>query len=64
VKSKNVHSEEVVIEVLQILEDNIIRGIAMQSTDGLRRGDEVKNTQEPITVPVGKQVLGHIFNAL
>ncbi|GHV23376.1 hypothetical protein FACS1894176_03610 [Bacteroidia bacterium] len=61
---KNVHGEEVVIEVLQILEDNIIRGIAMASTDGLRRGDEVKNTQAPISVPVGKEVLGHVFNAL
>lgn len=64
VLSKNVHEEEVVIEVLQILEDNIIRGIAMASTDGLRRGDEVKNTQAPISVPVGKEVLGHVFNAL
>jgi F-type H+-transporting ATPase subunit beta len=36
----------------------------MQSTDGLRRGDEVKNTQAPISVPVGKEVLGHVFNAL
>jgi F-type H+-transporting ATPase subunit beta len=36
----------------------------MQSTDGLRRGDEVKNTQSPISVPVGKEVLGHVFNAL
>jgi F-type H+-transporting ATPase subunit beta len=54
----------VVIEVLQILEDNVVRGIAMQSTDGLRRGDEVKNTQSPISVPVGKEVLGHVFNAL
>lgn len=36
----------------------------MQSTDGLRRGDEVENTQNPISVPVGKEVLGHVFNAL
>ena len=36
----------------------------MQSTDGLRRGDEVENTQHPISVPVGKEVLGHVFNAL
>jgi F-type H+-transporting ATPase subunit beta len=55
---------QVIIEVLQILEDNIVRGIAMDSTDGLRRGDEVKSTHEPIKVPVGKEVLGHIFNAL
>jgi F-type H+-transporting ATPase subunit beta len=55
---------QVVIEVLQILEDNVVRGIAMDSTDGLRRGDEVTNTQSPISVPVGKEVLGHVFNAL
>jgi F-type H+-transporting ATPase subunit beta len=55
---------QVVIEVLQILEDNVVRGIAMDSTDGLRKGDEVKNTHEPIKVPVGKEVLGHVFNAL
>jgi F-type H+-transporting ATPase subunit beta len=64
VKRKNVHKEEVVIEVLQILEDNIVRGIAMASIDGLRRGDEVKNTGNPISVPVGNEVLGRIFNAL
>jgi F-type H+-transporting ATPase subunit beta len=62
--TKNTHQIEVVIEVLQILEDNVVRGIAMDSTDGLRRGDEVKNTHEPIKVPVGKEVLGHVFNAL
>lgn len=64
VKKKNANDAEVIIEVLQILEDGIVRGIAMDSTDGLRRGDEVINTASPIKVPVGKEVLGHIFNAL
>jgi len=64
VKSLNVQGEYVVIEVLQILEDNVVRGIAMHSTDGLRRGDEVENTQSPISVPVGKEVLGRVFNAM
>lgn len=64
VKVKNIHGETVIIEVLQILEDNVVRGISMTSMDGLRRGDVVKNTGKPIAVPVGKEVLGHIFNAL
>lgn len=64
VVSKNANGNEVVIEVLQVLEGGIVRGIAMDSTDGLKRGDEVENTGAPITVPVGPQVLGHIFNVL
>ena len=61
---KNANGNEVVIEVLQILENGIVRGIAMESTDGLKRGDEVENTKSPIRVPVGPEVLGHIFNVL
>ena len=64
VKPKIANGNEVVIEVLQILENGIVRGIAMESTDGLKRGDEVENTKNPIQVPVGPQVLGHIFNVL
>ena len=57
VQSPNAHGEEVIIEVLQSLEGQVFRGIAMSSTDGLRRGDEVINTGNPIVVPVGKEVL-------
>ncbi|MBB1578653.1 MAG: F0F1 ATP synthase subunit beta [candidate division SR1 bacterium] len=64
VLSKNANGNEVVIEALQILENGIVRGIAMDSTDGLKRGDSVENTGAPIKVPVGNQVLGHIFNVL
>jgi F-type H+-transporting ATPase subunit beta len=64
VKQKNANGGEVIIEVLQILEDGVGRGIAMDSTDGLRRGDQVLNTKSPIQVPVGKEVLGHVFKAL
>lgn len=64
VKSLNSNGGEVVIETLQILEDGVVRGIAMDSTDGLRRTDEVENTGSPIQVPVGPEVLGHVFNAL
>jgi len=41
-----------------------VKGIAMTSTDGLKRGDEVIATGAPISVPVGPEVLGHIFNVL
>ena len=64
VLSKNANGNEVVIEALQILENGIVRGIAMDSTDGLKRWDSVENTWSPIKVPVGNQVLGHIFNVL
>jgi F-type H+-transporting ATPase subunit beta len=60
----NADDETVVIEILQQLEDGYVRGIAMTSTDGLKRGDEVINTGAPISVPVGPEVLGHIFNVL
>jgi F-type H+-transporting ATPase subunit beta len=56
-QTKNSDGEKVVIEVLQQLEDGKVRGIAMTSTDGLKRGDEVIATGSPIKVPVGPQVL-------
>jgi F-type H+-transporting ATPase subunit beta len=54
VENKNSNGDDVVIEVLQLLEDGIIRGIAMDSTDGLKRGDTVLSTGGPIDVPVGE----------
>lgn len=62
----NVTAEEGVItcEVQQLLGDNRVRAVAMSSTDGLRRGVEVKDTGAPITVPVGTPTLGRIFNVL
>jgi F-type H+/Na+-transporting ATPase subunit beta len=54
----------IVLEVLQQLDGNIVRCIAMDSTDGLRRGDEVVPTGAPISVPVGPEVLGRMFNVL
>jgi len=62
--TKNSDWETVVIEVLQQLEDGKVRWIAMTSTDGLKRWDEVIATWSPIKVPVWPQVLGHIFNVL
>ncbi|HEX2152883.1 MAG TPA: F0F1 ATP synthase subunit beta [Acidimicrobiia bacterium] len=52
----------VIAEVAQHLGDSKVRAIAMAPTDGLTRGATVVNTGGPITVPVGDQVLGHIFN--
>ncbi|HET7585530.1 MAG TPA: F0F1 ATP synthase subunit beta [Gemmatimonadaceae bacterium] len=52
----------VIAEVAQHLGGNRVRAVALAPTDGLTRGAEVKNTGGPITVPVGDQTLGHIFN--
>lgn len=53
---------ELVLEVAQHLGDNQVRAIAMDSTDGLRRGDKVLDTGGPITVPVGPETLGRAFD--
>ena len=55
---------EVTVEVQQHLGENRVRSVAMQPTDGLVRGMEATDTGQPIAVPVGEQVLGHIFNLL
>src|SRR5919205_3939162 len=52
------------LEIAQHLGDNIVRAISMQPTDGLVRGAEVRDTGEPISVPVGDVTKGHVFNAL
>ena len=53
-----------VVEVAQHLGDGVVRTIAMDTTDGLVRGQEVLDTGEPITVPVGREVLGRILNVV
>ena len=53
-----------VCEVQQHLGDDRVRAVAMDATDGLQRGNEVIDTGGPITVPVGKETLGRIFNLL
>ena len=55
---------DLVLEVQQHLGDDRIKAVAMDATDGLRRGDKVIDTGGPITVPVGEQTLGRIFNLL
>ncbi len=52
------------VEVAQHVGDNTARCIAMSSTDGLQRGTEVTDTGKPISVPVGRETLGRIFNVL
>jgi F-type H+-transporting ATPase subunit beta len=54
----------ITLEVAQHLGENMVRAISMQPTDGLIRGAEVKDTGEPISVPVGDVTKGHVFNAL
>jgi F-type H+/Na+-transporting ATPase subunit beta len=53
-----------VLETEQHIGSNVVRTIAMGSTDGLQRGMEVVDTGAPITVPVGPETLGRIFNVL
>ena len=53
-----------VVEVAQQLGGNRVRCIAMDSTEGIRRGEDAMNTGEGITVPVGKEALGRILNVI
>jgi|Transcript_16259 F-type H+/Na+-transporting ATPase subunit beta len=53
-----------IVEVQQLLGDNKVRAVSMRSTDGLKRGAEVKDLAAPISVPVGTPTLGRIFNVI
>lgn len=53
-----------ILEVQKHMGDNVVRAVAMGSTDGLARGVEVVNTGAPISVPVGKETLGRMFGVL
>ena len=55
---------KLILEVAQHLGENSVRTIAMDSTEGLKRGDQVKNTGSPISVPVGPETLGRIINVI
>ena len=55
-------THSIIAEVAQHLGGSKVRAIALAPTDGLTRGTEVRNTGAPISVPVGDQTLGHIFN--
>ena len=58
------NGEKLVCEVAQHIGDDVVRCIAMSSTDGLVRGIDAVDTGSPITVPVGRGTLGRIFNIL
>ena len=59
------HGEETIVaEVAQHIGDNVVRCIAMSSTDGLQRGADAIDTGAPISVPVGEECLGRVFNLL
>lgn len=55
---------KIVAEVQQMLGSNKVRTVAMSSTDGLKRGMKVINTNEPIKIPVGNAILGRILNVV
>ena len=62
-ETKN-HGQRLVLEVAQHLGENTVRTIAMDSTEGLVRGQDVADTGSPITVPVGDETLGRIMNGI
>ena len=59
-----VGERELVLEVAQHLSESSVRAIALATTDGLKRGDEVTDTGNAISVPVGKETLGRMFNVI
>ncbi|WP_195701178.1 F0F1 ATP synthase subunit beta [Companilactobacillus futsaii] len=63
-KVKKSDGSEITLEVALELGDGALRAISMSSTDGLQRGAQVLNTAKPISVPVGKETLGRVFNVL
>jgi len=60
----NNSGNKLILEVAQHLGENDVRTIAMDATEGLKRGDEVMNTGAPISVPVGPETLGRIINVV
>ena len=60
----NNSGNKLILEVAQHLGENDVRAIAMDATEGLKRGDEVINTSSPISVPVGPETLGRIINVV
>ena len=60
----NNSGHKLILEVAQHLGENDVRTIAMDATEGLKRGDEVINTGSPISVPVGPETLGRIINVV
>src|SRR5918998_1211805 len=57
-------TDTITAEVSQHVGDSVVKAVCMKATDGLIRGTTVINTGAPITVPVGKATLGHVYNVL
>ncbi|MGH2678305.1 MAG: F0F1 ATP synthase subunit beta, partial [Actinomycetota bacterium] len=57
-------TQTIVCEVAQHVGESVVRAIAMRPTDGVVRGSPVRNTGQPITMPVGPKVLGHVYNVI
>lgn len=64
IKIKRENESDLVLEAQQHLGENIVRCVAMDSTDGLTRGAEAIDTGGPITVPAGPQLLGRLLNVI
>lgn len=64
IKTKTSSGKEVILETMQHLGANRVRTVAMDSTDGLQREIEAEDLGSPISVPVGEEVLGRMFNVL
>lgn len=60
----NIGDHQLILEVSQLIGDDVVRCIAMGATDGLARGTSVTSTKNPISVPVGNEVLGRMFNVV
>jgi len=54
----------VILEVVKHLDQTKVKAISLHSTDGLQRGEEVEDLEKQIEVPVGQEVLGHLFNVI
>ena len=63
-RTQTANGKDLILETTQHLGSGRIRAIAMDSTDGLQRDAEVEDTGEPISVPVGEEVLGRMFDVL
>ncbi|MEK7617257.1 MAG: F0F1 ATP synthase subunit beta [Patescibacteria group bacterium] len=62
--TSEVGQARLVLEVQQHLGEGVVRTVSMGATDGLKRGTDVEDTGSPISVPVGEEVLGRLFNVL
>ena len=58
------NGEKIIVECQQHVGENTIRAVAMDSTDGLKRGMEVSTTGDPILMPIGTDIKGRLFNVV